>query len=171
MAGLNRIGCWVVLAFLLFGCGEASRIEEKDRFQTDAQGIVTDTRTGRQWASDPGERMTWYQAGEYAGTLRLGGFSDWRLPTRAELQGLGAGGLDPAFKLAGCCAWSSEAETPLRPGNSISGRAGTTGSLPTATPRRWRFVRQSEGPLSKISEVKRNRVPLFPKEWVLNSPL
>ncbi len=67
-------------------CGETSRIEEKDRFQTDAQGIVTDTRTGRQWAPDPGGRMTWHQAGEYARKLRLGGFSDWRLPTRDELR-------------------------------------------------------------------------------------
>jgi hypothetical protein len=108
MDRLNRVGCWVVLALLLFGCGEKSRIEEKGRFQKDAQGIVTDSRTGRQWAPDPGERMTWYQAGAYARKLRLGGFSDWRLPTRAELKGLGAGGLDPAFKLAGCCAWSSE---------------------------------------------------------------
>jgi formylglycine-generating enzyme required for sulfatase activity len=110
MDGLNRVWCWVVLALLLSGCGEASRIGEKDRFQTDAQGIVTDTRTGRQWAPDPGERMTWHQASQYVGMLKLGAFSDWRLPTRAELQRLGAGGLDPAFKLSGCCAWSSEQE-------------------------------------------------------------
>ena len=110
MDGLNRAWFWVFLALLLFGCGETSRIEEKERFLTDAQGIVTDTRTGRQWAPDPGERMTWHQAGEYARTLRLGGFSDWRLPTRDELQRLGARGLDRAFKLAGCCAWSSESE-------------------------------------------------------------
>jgi len=110
MSGLNRVWLWGVLALLLLGCGEVSRNEEKDRFRTDSHGIITDTRTGRQWASDPGERMTWYQAGEYARTLRLGGFSDWRLPTRAELQGLGTGGLAPAFKLAGCCAWSAEAE-------------------------------------------------------------
>jgi hypothetical protein len=99
-----------VLAFLLFGCGEGSRIEEKDRFQIDAQGIILDTRTGRQWTTDPGERMTWHQAGEYARTLRSGGFSDWRLPTRDELRRLGSGGLDPAFKIAGCCAWSSESD-------------------------------------------------------------
>jgi hypothetical protein len=44
------------------------------------------------------------------GTCDWGGFSDWRLPTRSELERLGAGGLDPTFKLAGCCAWSSEQE-------------------------------------------------------------
>ena len=110
MDRLKRVWCWVVLTLLLFGCGEASRLEEKGRFQTDAQGIILDTRTGREWAPDPGERMTWYQAGQYAGTLRLGGFSDWRLPTRAELRDLGTGALSSAFRLAGCCAWSSQLE-------------------------------------------------------------
>jgi len=110
MDGLKRVWLGVLVGVLLFGCGETSRIEEKDRFQTAAQGIITDTRTARQWAPDSGERMTWHQAGQYAGTLRLGGFSDWRLPTRAELRDLGTGALSPAFKLAGCCAWSSERE-------------------------------------------------------------
>ncbi len=55
--------------------------------------------------------MTWHQAGEYAGSLKLGGFSDWRLPTRAELQGSRSrGSWISAFKLSGCCAWSSEQE-------------------------------------------------------------
>ena len=106
----SRIGTAVFLLMLLAGCGAQPGIEGPGRFQVNPEGIILDTRTGRQWAPDPGERMTWYQAGEYARRLRLGGFSDWRLPTRAELQRLGAGGLDPAFKLAGCCAWSSESE-------------------------------------------------------------
>ena len=105
----KRIGAGS-FALLLAGCGDQPGIEDPDRFQVRSQGMITDTRTGRQWAPDPGERMTWPQAGEYARRLRLGGFSDWRLPTRAELLGLGAGGLDPAFKLAGCCAWSSESD-------------------------------------------------------------
>ena len=52
--------------------------------------------------------MTWGEAAAYARKLRWGGFTDWRLPTRAELKRLGAGGLDPVFKLAGNVAWSSE---------------------------------------------------------------
>jgi formylglycine-generating enzyme required for sulfatase activity len=110
MNGLKQACLWVFLSFLLFGCGEKYRTEEKGRFQTDQNGVITDTRTGLQWASDPGQRLNWHQAEAYARKLRLGGFSDWRLPTRAELQVLGAGGLDPVFKLAGCCAWSSELE-------------------------------------------------------------
>ena len=110
MDGLKRVCFWVVLGVLLFGCGEESRIEGKDRFQPDRNGIIVDTRTGLHWSPDPGRRMTWHQAEAYARQLRLGGFADWRLPTRAELRDLGAGGLDSAFKLAGNCAWSSERE-------------------------------------------------------------
>jgi formylglycine-generating enzyme required for sulfatase activity len=110
MNGLKQVCLWVFLGLLLFGCGEEPGTEGKDRFQTDQTGIIIDTRTGLHWAPDPGRRMTWHQADEYARQLRLGGFADWRLPTRAELRDLGSGGLDPAFKLAGNCAWSSERE-------------------------------------------------------------
>ena len=157
MDGLKRVWFWVVLALLLFGCGEASRIEEKDRFQTDAQGIVTDTRTGRQWAPDPGERMTWHQAGEYARTAATGWFLGLAAADPGRTAGSGSRGsgsrpLSWPVAVPGL----RNRKTPLRPGNSISGRAGTTGSSPTATPRRWRCGLRSEGPLSNISEVKRN---------------
>jgi hypothetical protein len=110
MDAVKRTCLWVLFVLLLIGCGEESRIEEKGRFQTDPNGVILDTRTSLQWAPDPGQRMTWHQAADYARQLRLGGFSDWRLPTRTELKQLGAGGLDPAFKLSGNCAWSSERE-------------------------------------------------------------
>jgi uncharacterized caspase-like protein len=35
------------------------------------------------------KQLTWNQAKEYAKNLRLGGFDDWRLPTREELRALG----------------------------------------------------------------------------------
>jgi hypothetical protein len=110
MKAFKKAFLWALLGLLLFGCGEGSRIEEKGRFQTNGNGIIVDTRTGLRWAPDPGRRMTWLQAGDYARNLRLGGFSDWRLPTRGELKQLGSGGLDPVFKLAGSSAWSSERE-------------------------------------------------------------
>jgi len=35
------------------------------------------------------KQMTWQEAKEYAKNLRVGGFDDWRLPTRDELRALG----------------------------------------------------------------------------------
>ena len=105
----KRTGTAVFL-LLLAGCGDQPGIEGPGRFQVNPEGIILDTRTGRQWAPDPGERMTWHQASQYVGMLKLGGFSDWRLPTRAELRDLGTGALSSAFRLAGCCAWSSQLE-------------------------------------------------------------
>ncbi len=78
------------------------------RFASNKDGVITDNRTGLQWAPDPGQQMTWEQATQYAQNLRLGGFSDWRLPTRVELRELGKGSKDPAFKLNGDWGWSSE---------------------------------------------------------------
>jgi hypothetical protein len=78
------------------------------RFTSNKDGVITDNKTGLQWAPDPGQAMNWDQATQYAQNLRLGGFSDWRLPTRVELRELGKGGTDPAFKLKGDWGWSSE---------------------------------------------------------------
>jgi len=78
------------------------------RFISNKDGVITDNKTGLQWAPDPGRHMTWDQAMQYAQNLKIGGLSDWRLPTRAELRELGKGGKDPAFKLTGDWGWSSE---------------------------------------------------------------
>ena len=56
----------------------------------DAQRIDVwrDRRTGLQWqCASPGE-MNWHDAQVYAETLRLAGYSDWRLPSAAELESL-----------------------------------------------------------------------------------
>ncbi|MBA4373400.1 MAG: hypothetical protein C0402_11145 [Thermodesulfovibrio sp.] len=92
-------------------------------FRVSPDGIITDPRTGLQWAPDPGESVTWRQADQYAAGLKLGG-GGWRLPTRAELKGLydsahhgcpvdyqtwnPNSGIDPAFRFKCCYAWSSE---------------------------------------------------------------
>jgi hypothetical protein len=80
------------------------------RFVSNKDGVVIDNKTGLQWAPDPDQEMTWDQATQYAKNLRLGGFSNWRLPTLGELRELGQGATDSAFKLKGEWAWSSEIE-------------------------------------------------------------
>lgn len=62
------------------------------RFKDNADGTVTDTKTGFMWQKDPSrERMEWGQALDYVIKLNTAGFAghtDWRLPSRDELLSL-----------------------------------------------------------------------------------
>jgi len=103
-----------------------------ERSYTRANDIVTDNTTGLQWQDDEAAKTVkkqWittenYNAGNYSDTsgntattycsnLVLGGYSDWRLPTRAELVSLGDYGrvnpaIDPIFQnVASYYYWSS----------------------------------------------------------------
>jgi hypothetical protein len=50
-------------------------------------GIWRDSDTGLNWTqSDNGENVNWDQAMSYCKSLRLGGFSDWRLPEIDDLK-------------------------------------------------------------------------------------
>jgi len=52
-------------------------------------GTITDTSTGLMWEKSTGlTTYTWAQAMAYCENLTLGGQSDWRLPTRNELQSI-----------------------------------------------------------------------------------
>jgi len=51
--------------------------------------IYHDPTTGRMWtAQDNGSSIGYVEAAAYCASLRLGGFSDWRLPVEDELAGL-----------------------------------------------------------------------------------
>ena len=78
------------------------------RFIVSPDTVVTDTRSGLQRAPDPNRMMGWNQARKYARSLKLGGFSDWRMPTRAELRSLDD--IDSTFPLNDCCVWTAEAK-------------------------------------------------------------
>ena len=58
-----------------------------DRFKT-SNGIVTDSTSGLEWEAKPAGPMTWQEAMDYASALRLGGHSDWGVPTITELTSL-----------------------------------------------------------------------------------
>ena len=66
--------------------------EPSPRFTVDGTGnCVTDNLTGLMWtrnANLPTGQSTWQAALDFANTLNLCGFTDWRLPNRKELRSL-----------------------------------------------------------------------------------
>lgn len=59
---------------------------------------VTDNLTGLMWtksASLPGGTLTWYEALNYANTLNVCGYSDWRLPNVIEMESVSNAGETP----------------------------------------------------------------------------
>ncbi len=99
-----------------------------ERFEDHNNGTITDGLTGLMWQEsyayvEKGNYMTWYEAGQYVAALnrnRLGGFDDWRLPNRLEMQSLYLMGrtfesrgrtfelhIDPIFEFGyGSCFWT-----------------------------------------------------------------
>jgi len=66
-----------------------------DRFIEKSDGVVVlDKKTGLMWTlvdssiMRPNECLTYDMAREYAKNLRIGGYSDWELPTPAQLAGI-----------------------------------------------------------------------------------
>ena len=83
---MKRIINFLLCASVLLCCASAQA-----GFIDNGDGTVSDTTTGLMWqkATAPGT-YTWQQALAYCENLVLpaGGYSDWRLPDRNELQSL-----------------------------------------------------------------------------------
>jgi len=59
------------------------------RFIAYDNGTVLDTKTNLMWAAkDNGKRINWKDAKAYCESYRVGGYTDWRMPTQDELAGL-----------------------------------------------------------------------------------
>jgi Protein of unknown function (DUF1566) len=59
------------------------------RFVENENGTITDTETGLMWVSkDNGAPINWPDAKKYCENLNVAGYSDWRIPTLAELATL-----------------------------------------------------------------------------------
>jgi len=98
------------------GDGEAKRVEislqhegpratyRDDRFIVYENGILWDTRTNLMWStSDNGKNINWDQARGFCERFQGGGYTDWRLPTATELQGLyNRSTRNPSRKTQGC---------------------------------------------------------------------
>ncbi len=80
------------------------------RFTRDAQGVISDKRTGLQWKVGPDKDLNWHQSKAWAEKLTGGG---WRLPTRKEVQGIyqkgqSETGLPIGFETTGSWIWSGD---------------------------------------------------------------
>ena len=64
--------------------------QERERAAREAAAMQwTDPATGLMWTKkDNGSAVNWQQGANYCRSLRLAGYSDWRLPTIGELQGI-----------------------------------------------------------------------------------
>jgi len=100
------------------------------RFTDNRDGTISDTQTGLMWQEgyayvETGNYINWYNANDYVQKLnqqKLGGYDDWRLPGRLEIQSLYEIGkpfqsrgktfilhIDPVFEFSyGSCFWTSK---------------------------------------------------------------
>jgi hypothetical protein len=86
------VRCWASFAVLLLS---AAAIPASAQSAPEGQGsaqespaprLWTDPSTGLTWAGkDNGKDVSWKKAMKYCRDLRLAGYSDWKLATRAEL--------------------------------------------------------------------------------------
>jgi TIR domain/Protein of unknown function (DUF1566) len=98
--------------------GDAATSKPPPQVETEVpQGVYLDPQTRLMWTiKDNGSYISWNDAYEYAKRLRLGGYSDWRLPTKEELQKLynPDGGSEynirKPFRLTVRSVWSSTTE-------------------------------------------------------------
>jgi hypothetical protein len=92
--------------------GAARQVERET--EPDPEAVVTDARTGLMWTRDDngGRNISWHNANRYAKNLRLGGYTDWQLPSIEELERLyehhgGKYNIRKPFRLSGWWVWSA----------------------------------------------------------------
>jgi len=86
------MNCRAALALVLLFTAAAAKpqsLVKDQRAAQQARGYWVDPSTGLMWAGrDNGRDVSWKGAVKYCRKLRLGGYSDWRLATLPELEGI-----------------------------------------------------------------------------------
>ena len=97
---------------ILSGCAEFNSVE-KEQF-TVGNETVLDKKTELMWAaSDNTESLTWQEAVDYCNTYSGGGFQDWRMPKKKELQSLIKSKIKKegeVINLSSTMVWASETD-------------------------------------------------------------
>ena len=86
----GSLGDCAIDSFDVVDSGSSDDVSTAAHIYTDnGDGTVTDITTGLMWQqSGTPNKMTWKWAMAYCDDLNLGGYTDWRLPTYAELSRL-----------------------------------------------------------------------------------
>lgn len=78
---------WIFMFFVAFCCYSTLSVVAGERFIDNGNGTITDTKTGLMWAaSDNSLPINWPNSVEYCRNIGTGGYTDWRMPTLAELK-------------------------------------------------------------------------------------
>ena len=89
MTGQAKVGVVLLYVAAIIVGAQAAPEGQSHAQETQARGFWTDPSTGLMWTEkDNGKDVTWKNAMKYCRELRLAGYSDWRLPNMAELQGI-----------------------------------------------------------------------------------
>lgn len=84
-----KIKALLLLASALIAGARSPKGGQSRAQETQARGVWIDPSTGLMWAArDNGKDVSWKGAVKYCRDLRLAGYSDWRLATRAELRAI-----------------------------------------------------------------------------------
>jgi hypothetical protein len=73
--------------------------ELKERFTIKNEDIAVDVSTNLMWSRKTLGKMAWQEAVDYCKNLKLGGYSDWRLPSFKELKTLVKKGSLPTINI------------------------------------------------------------------------
>jgi hypothetical protein len=115
----------IIGTFITAKHASAGETARDGRFIAYDDGTVLDTKTNLMWATkDNGADIKLQGAKSYCEAYRGGGYTDWRMPTQLELEGLHDGSvkghneyyLTTLITLTGCCPWGT-AERLSRPAN------------------------------------------------------
>ncbi len=114
---------WFLLLYLDYNVmavrgGKSGPFDDLFNLEDNDDGTVTDLETGLMWQQDtaPGT-YTWGQALSYCENLTLGGYDDWRLPNRNELQSIidysrRTPSIDAVFNAESTYYWTSTTYIP-----------------------------------------------------------
>jgi len=84
-----RMKVSLVLVLSLIAGGQSSTEDRGLAKETQVRGYWTDPSTGLMWAgTDNGKDVNWKNAVKYCRDLRLAGYSDWKLASLGELEGI-----------------------------------------------------------------------------------